>query len=528
MSPILDGGGGGLSPKIVVSNPGQPVIGKITKAYVTLGEVGPQGPPGPAGSADPSVNNVWTVPQIWGTDVRKYGSVTGSAAVNTATLNAALADHANWSRLLLPPGIIEINDDLVLPETSGKIVQGQGCNATYSPGVGGTRIVQTVAAKNILRIDGESRALKFRDFSLAYDSQETTDGKAAVLFNIPNTAGANQHDIEFSDVTVELADRAFDCPLIALGSNSIWNMSFNRVRIWTTNRTAIRLKGQGNPSNTFSQIFVSNIPGGPTPVGPAIDVWNGEFTFDGLDIEGWHNLAYYGFGARTTIRGLHVEHHVFSGVVGDGDGNQSIVRSDEGPLSVWGQIAMDQSSPGSLMTSYAAVFRAMGTKASVAIDDFWIDFPSALSGSVALLDGDNLALSKIGPSLVQVGTKTIDILGTGYTFWPAAGFPVRQGDTGWTTATLLNSWTPIGSPYQDPRYRRVNGMVIVQGGFVSHAGATTDAIFTLPVGFRPSGDTIRSPSNGFGAAMQVGSNGQVVPASSDTAANGYFVFPADL
>lgn len=64
------------------------------------------------------------------------------------------------------------------------------------------------------------------------------------------------------------------------------------------------------------------------------------------------------------------------------------------------------------------------------------------------------------------------------------GDDVRVSDTGWTNVTLVNGWSGGGST---PRYRRVGRVVYIEG-MVS--GGTSNTIFTLPAGFRPTQDNL--------------------------------------
>lgn len=59
-------------------------------------------------------------------------------------------------------------------------------------------------------------------------------------------------------------------------------------------------------------------------------------------------------------------------------------------------------------------------------------------------------------------------------------------DTGWLTPILVNSWQNYGTPYAGAAYRKVNGVVHVQG--MVKTGDIGVAIFTLPAGCRPAGD----------------------------------------
>jgi hypothetical protein len=57
--------------------------------------------------------------------------------------------------------------------------------------------------------------------------------------------------------------------------------------------------------------------------------------------------------------------------------------------------------------------------------------------------------------------------------------------TAWVAATLINSWTNFGAPYQTARYRKLrNGQVELQGLVAS--GAVGTVVLQLPAGFRPA------------------------------------------
>lgn len=88
-------------------------------------------------------------------------------------------------------------------------------------------------------------------------------------------------------------------------------------------------------------------------------------------------------------------------------------------------------------------------------------------------------------------------------------------DTGWVAATLSANWTNVGG--YTARYRRVNGRVEVGGMLIRGAGAGS-TFFTLPAGFRPSGQAAILGSfltdAGVGYDLFADTNGEVGFASS--------------
>lgn len=62
-----------------------------------------------------------------------------------------------------------------------------------------------------------------------------------------------------------------------------------------------------------------------------------------------------------------------------------------------------------------------------------------------------------------------------------------EGSGAWVTPALLNGWANLGAGFAPFRYRKVGGVVYVQGEVT---GGTAAAIFVLPAGFRPA-STVR-------------------------------------
>lgn len=82
------------------------------------------------------------------------------------------------------------------------------------------------------------------------------------------------------------------------------------------------------------------------------------------------------------------------------------------------------------------------------------------------------------------------------------------GDTGWQTPSLLNSWANYALGFQVTRYRRLNGIVHIEGHVKS--GTVGLAVFTLPAGFRPLANKIyATPANAGVADVRVLPDGTV-------------------
>ena len=70
-------------------------------------------------------------------------------------------------------------------------------------------------------------------------------------------------------------------------------------------------------------------------------------------------------------------------------------------------------------------------------------------------------------------------------------------DSGWQTPTLLNGWVNFLAGNQSARYRRLSsGLVVIEGVIKSGNQLDGTPLFTLPAGFRPSGDILFAASSG--------------------------------
>lgn len=100
-----------------------------------------------------------------------------------------------------------------------------------------------------------------------------------------------------------------------------------------------------------------------------------------------------------------------------------------------------------------------------------------------------------------------------------------ETDSGWQTPTFQNSWVNFGSPYQNARYRKINGLVYIQGTVKTGASGTT--IFTLPTGYRPPADlqySIPLSGNAVGR-LDITSAGAVVATNGNSTATSINIPP---
>lgn len=100
------------------------------------------------------------------------------------------------------------------------------------------------------------------------------------------------------------------------------------------------------------------------------------------------------------------------------------------------------------------------------------NFPAANPAKITSADGTSLILQ--GDGTFTVGPFSKDSSGN-----------VVLAEPGWTAATLANTWANYGAPFQNAGYRKLTNGKVELRGLVKN-GAIQAAIFTLPVGMRPS------------------------------------------
>ncbi|MFF9565722.1 hypothetical protein ACF1AJ_20405 [Leifsonia sp. NPDC014704] len=129
----------------------------------------------------------------------------------------------------------------------------------------------------------------------------------------------------------------------------------------------------------------------------------------------------------------------------------------------------------------------------------------------------------------------------GFTYKYRGGSWVRIfDDTGWilvgsggTAPAFQSNWVNFGGSYQLARFRRLNGIVYVQGAIKGGQTSGTFPIFTLPAGFRPAA-VVSSPavaiSSGSVTSVDIYPDGGIRPGGVLSATLQSIVlapFPAD-
>ena len=87
-------------------------------------------------------------------------------------------------------------------------------------------------------------------------------------------------------------------------------------------------------------------------------------------------------------------------------------------------------------------------------------------------------------------------------------------DSGWITVSFQNGWSHYDSTYGDVRYRKINGVVHIEGLMKGGTISTSSPAFTLPVGFRPKTRLLGvTYSSGGAGRLDINTNGYALPYS---------------
>jgi hypothetical protein len=107
----------------------------------------------------------------------------------------------------------------------------------------------------------------------------------------------------------------------------------------------------------------------------------------------------------------------------------------------------------------------------------------------AALDRRNVAASETVAGVVELATAAEAVGGTDATrAVHPAGLKAAITSEAWIAPTLVNSWVNFGSTYDTAGYRKNPLGMVELKGLVKDGSAGGNAIFTLPVGYRPAAD----------------------------------------
>lgn len=162
-------------------------------------------------------------------------------------------------------------------------------------------------------------------------------------------------------------------------------------------------------------------------------------------------------------------------------GNQTV----NGALSVAG----NQNNSGSI----AAAGAVSGSSVSGILSAKQFATQAAANTAAANVAGNIVYLTAPTGSGVVPGLYAYNVTVPGWV-------PLNTYDTGWTAATLVNSWVSFdgGAVFDVPSYRRVGQLVVLKG--MGKSGTPPSTMFTLPAGMRPSAQQTFVVFSGTGTA----------------------------
>lgn len=112
---------------------------------------------------------------------------------------------------------------------------------------------------------------------------------------------------------------------------------------------------------------------------------------------------------------------------------------------------------------------------------------AARAGSDVINFGSTSAGNLTSITAVDAPYGRCTLMSDGSTKWIVVDY---QNIGSWTVPTLLNSWVNYGSGNVDAAYRKVNDLVYIRGQVKSGTTTSGTSIFTLPAGFRPTGQVV--------------------------------------
>lgn len=115
----------------------------------------------------------------------------------------------------------------------------------------------------------------------------------------------------------------------------------------------------------------------------------------------------------------------------------------------------------------------------------------------------NTAGANVAGNVVYLTAPTTNGYVAGLFSYLGGAWTPLADDTGWTVATLSNSWVSYdgGAVFEVPSYRRKNGLTFLKG--IMKSGTTGTTVLTLPAGMRPSKSRQFVINAGGGAATAI-------------------------
>lgn len=243
-------------------------------------------------------------------NVKLYGAVGNGIADDTIPIQEALNDWASANPgavLYFPVGTYLISDTLIIPFTTGKIIQGTGQDACI--------IRQSTSNVPILKTQTHlTHSITLRDIGFEYVIQQTDSEPNSYGIMFTSVTNADFFSWRISDCRFYQCFRGIGISgssglQITVFSSIFENLLFQSLvgaALWFASPSPI-----GMPNNAFTVIQVNNTNTSVINVEEAVHFSACETFINGLQVEGWHNwILYVSGGSILDVRQVHIEHHV--------------------------------------------------------------------------------------------------------------------------------------------------------------------------------------------------------------------------
>ncbi len=260
---------------------------------------------------------------------RKFGlSANSSAATNTTALTNALTELRSstgpGATLRLPPGTLQLNDEVALGLLIGKRIVGSGMR--------GTTLQQTTTNKAALLLDQDGTSYNsFENFTIAHASSQAAANTNAYGVAITITGSTTQGVFRnvWDGIRIDNFFRGMG-QRKASGYATWWGDTFRHLNIHDCTGASIYIKNPtavGQPEWTWENVYCQNY--GTTNTEAMVILEGVELDCLVLGIEDGENDGLQLIGNEgVRIGALHAERHVFTTT------NKRLIETSTGPLEI--------------------------------------------------------------------------------------------------------------------------------------------------------------------------------------------------
>jgi hypothetical protein len=229
---------------------------------------------------------------------------TVSAGLQTVINRAMLNDPQGFR---MPAGLFKLTAPLNFPFSPYSRLGGAGSELTI--------LRQTTAGQPVMKFGTDlTHSVNIENLTLDFATPQTNTGSIGILYDDGAGLGQGFFNHHYCNMTIRNTYRGL-AVADAAGAQTVWNLWCENMHFIQTKNSAVFMRPStsiGVPQVVFSGTEINNCGTGLVSTGPAFDLSGVELTLNNLDIEGWHNEIITSDSGNILIRGLHVEHHLWS------------------------------------------------------------------------------------------------------------------------------------------------------------------------------------------------------------------------